>query len=351
MTAFTVELSPEEISGVIEKYGIDIKSTRERKSSFVSATTHIYELTNEKFRTARTFIVETDSGNKIVSHPSLVGSYLNEKCSEAAAEVVRATPGLTGINDFPPKHIIYFGILRAGPYYNRKSAYELIKSTDLSVVTARVRYKDASKGNHTEERVPEIVESTVNMRKLPHNAHLYVMVDDTGASGKTFDVALRRLANECTNVGSTIDEMDVYGFESGETMRVLKGLEEDLDTKINTFAIGAITGLRKNGYDMPILELSDCICNSIVDRETLGRLLPSYAPVMDKDTVGDWSARFFDIETHLKDTIAALEYRMAEPRFNKKWQQVLAKQEMKNLQNSLENYKKYTKQNPEESLK
>lgn len=330
------------VDKLILGHKIDTASTRPIEISSLKSSTHIFEVTRADLRTHKTFIIETEAGNKILSRPSLVGSQLSEECIEAAVEAVKAMFHLTEINEFPPSCVVYYAILRAGPYYTRHTALNIIRGTGVITVTARPRYITPSYLDHTGERKVEVMEGTLDFEKLPRDKHLYVVTDDTGASGQTYNVAVRRLIEECEKMGSSVKFLDVYGFHSCIAVQILKVLEKEFGIKINLFCIGGITDLAPNNYDMPFygfLGRGENGRGSVVDRSTLLRLLPQYSPLQDIDPAGDWSARSIDIETHLRHSWDRLNARMKEGNFEE-WEAVLARAELKRLEEALKKYGK-----------
>ena len=328
------------VEKIIDEHQIDTSSTRPIEISSLKSSTHIFEVTRENVKTNKTFIIETEAGNKIVSRPSLVGSELSEECTEAAVEAVKAIFHLTEIKDFPQNAIAYYAILRAGPYYARHTAFNIITNGKVATVTSRPRYTTPSYLNHTGERRVEVMEGSVDFKKLPQGKALYIVTDDTGASGKTFKVAIPKLIEECEKAGSNVKVLDVYGFLSCISVKILKEMEKEFGIKVNLFCIGGITDLAPNNYDMPFYGFKDRGDNgrgSIIDKSTLLRLLPQYPPVIDIDPVGDWSARFIDIESHLRHTVDRIKAAMEK---SSGWEVESAKSELARLELALRKHGK-----------
>ena len=327
---------------LIKEHRIDVKSTKPIEISSLKSSTHVFEVTRPDLKTHKTFIIETEAGNKIIRRPSLIGSQLSEVCAEAAVETVNAMFHLTEIKDFPPTSVIFYAIYRAGPYYARHTALNIIRGTKVSTVTARPRYITPSYLDHTGERKVIIKEGTLDFSKTPTKKPLYVVTDDTGASGQTYKVAVQTLIEQCEKVGSTVEVLDVYGFHSCVAVKILKDLEKKFGIKINLFCITGITDLAPNNYDMPLYgdkNRGDNGRGSVVDRSTILRMLPQYPPLLDIDPAGDWSARFIDIETHLhhtRDRIKAqLENVVAE-----NWEKEVVKKELERVETALNKYGK-----------
>lgn len=320
---------------IIRKYGIDTNSTREITIPSLQPSTHVYEVTNPYLRTHSTHIIETEAANRIISSPSLVGWQLSEKCFEAAREAVAAIHHLTDIDEFLPDRTVYCAFDRAGPYYGIHTVLGMIEGLEVRTVSERPRYTTKSYINHL-KKIVEIKHGTTNFRQLPRNKDLHAIIEDTGASGKTFLAGVPELVMQCKKAGSRIGEMTVYGFQSSRAMRVLRNLERELDLKINTFPMVGIMGISENMYDMPLYGFNKRGHRSTVHQETLLRILQEYkySPLVDIDVVGDWSAKFINIPTHLTNTIERLETRMKVEKFER-WQVELALQELRRLRTAL----------------
>jgi len=327
---------------LIKEHRIDTKSTKSIPISSLKASTHVFEVTRSDLKTHKTFIIETEAGNKIIQRPSLVGSQLSEVCADAAVETVKAMFHLTEIKDFPPTSVIFYAIYRAGPYYARHTALNIITGSKVNTVTARPRYITPSYLDHTGERKVIIKEGTLDFKKLPTGKPLYVVTDDTGASGQTYKVAIPTLIEQCERAGSTVEVLDVYGFHSCVSVKILKELEKQFGIKINLFCITGITDLAPNNYDMPLFGDKDRGDNgrgSVVDKSTILRMLPNYPPLLDIDPAGDWSARFIDIDTHLHHTLDRIKAQLdGKPAEN--WEKEVVKKELERVENALNKYGK-----------
>jgi hypothetical protein len=328
------------VEKIIDEHQIDTNSTRPVEISSLKSSTHVFEVTRPDLKTNKTFIIETESGNKIIARPSLVGSELSEECTDAAVEAVKAMFSLTEIKDFPQNAIAFYAILRAGPYYARHTAFNIITNGKVSTVAARPRYTTPSYLNHTGERRVEVMEGSVDFKKLPSGKELYIITDDTGASGKTFKVAIPTLIEECEKAGSSVKVLDVYGFLSCISVKILKDMEKEFGIKVNLFCIGGITDLAPNNYDMPFYGFRNRGDNgrgSVIDKSTLLRLVPQYPPLIDLDPVGDWSARFIDIESHVRHTIDRIKSVMDN---SDGWEVESAKSELERLELALRKHGK-----------
>jgi hypothetical protein len=338
----TQELLSSFVDNLIQTYGIDTNSTRELKIPSLKPSTHVYEVLKPELTTTATYIIETKATNEVISHPSLVGSHLLEKCVAGAGELVRAMACLTELYRLDPKDIIYLKVLRAGPYYGRQIAYSLIRNLDLRTVEARVRYTTPSKGEHADKKA-EIKEASTDFSELESGRLFYAMADDTGASGKTWEKFIPRCVEEIRKVGSDVRKLDVYGFQSVVALEKLKELEKKLDIKIIAFCIGGIAGIDDRLYDIPLYGPKVRGLHgrgSTVDRSTITRLLQTYPPILDLDAVGgDFSARFLDIETHLRQTIDRVNERLNGNSYEE-WQNQVAKEELKRLEDALSKYEK-----------
>ena len=271
------------------------------------------------------YIVDTPAGRSIACHPHIVGEELSRLCLEAAREAAKAIMELTDLREYSSEAIVFEHVLRAAPGYR---LHEALRELGLGFreVWIRPRYVVPSYRDHDEleERSIRIVYE--DFSNLPRRECLAVLKPDTEASGRTGEVSLKRLAEVAEEKNSAPEKLIVYGFISEPGLRRIYEAARSLGfERTFFFAIGNLTALCHNQYDMPLYgpdesrysELGELkLLGGIADYETFKRYAPEYIPGSDQP--GDWSARQLTvftgydyepggIEKHLENSIRLIE--------------------------------------------
>ena len=125
-----------------------------------------------------------------------------------------------------------------------------------------------------------------------------LLIPDTYATGRSAEAAVEDLLG----AGVEPRKIILYGFISIPALIRLGRLASEHGIELVSFAICDITQLAHNEYDMPLYGLDESLyeatgelsrLGSIVDAETLKRLLPSFIAGLDQP--GDWSERHFSL--------------------------------------------------------
>ena len=322
-----------DLDDLIKEYGIDVNSTAEIEPG-------IYEV-NE---ISNTYIIDNFWGMKIACHPHLVGTEFgkfNYNCAEESAKAIKKLAKLH------KGSLLHLHILRAAP------GYELHRFFDAPEIWIRPRYTKVSYRDHYfEDKKIEIMHR--NFQNLPKNKELTVLVPDTIASGRSVYESIKELTLDCEGVSSSIKRIVLYGFISLDGLKIIEEFTEQMDIELLSFAIGSITPLASNRYDMPLYgidleywEKNGKIKNlgGIVDMKTLERWSEEYVPGCDQP--GDFSARQLqlfngiemedgNIREHLLNSIEMIEKIREVPL--EPWQEKIAELELKKLKESLNKY-------------
>jgi len=271
------------------------------------------------------YIVDSDAGKEVACHPSIVGDKLSKLCLEMALDAAKAILELTPLREYARDSIVFEHVLRAAPGYRLHEALKDI-GVDFREVWVRPRYVTPSYRDHDEEAAKRLVIVYEDFSNLPENRDLIVVKPDTEASGRTGEIALKRLARFAEEKGCRLEELIIYGFISEPGLKAVYEVARELGfKKIYAFAIGNLTALCYNMYDMPLYGPDESYyaergeirnLGGIADYTTLERYAPEFIPGADQP--GDWSARQVRVFTgtgyepggipkHLKNSIELIE--------------------------------------------
>ncbi|MEM3584393.1 MAG: hypothetical protein QW193_03810 [Nitrososphaerales archaeon] len=262
------------------------------------------------------------AGKDISRFPHIVGYRLKKLAKSVAKDAVHLLKKLKAFKD--EYEVVFEHVLRAGPGYE---LHEALRESGKSFkeVWIRPRYAIPSYRRHYEEKrdIEIIYEDFLN---FPKNTNIILVKPDTEASGKTAEVSLIRAFEEAKRKVSSIEAIVLFGFILEPGIKCIEKIAEKHVSRLFTIAIGCVTALCKNNYDMPAYgpdESSYSLGNPrnvgcIMSEETFHRYLKEYVP--GSDMPGDWSARqskvlldnrktFEDggIEKHLKNSINFIE--------------------------------------------
>ncbi len=345
--------NPETVDRLIGEYKIDTDSTTpvKLKKAKLGKTTRI-------FRTDRkeplTFIVDTPMAREIACYPHLVGESLERTARRAAAEALPAILELSDIGKSDKdSEIVFEQILRAAPGYKLQDVAPSVLRNSYRTIYLRPRYTHRSYRDHdgTIQREIEVVHQ--NFSEFPKGKRIALIMQDTVASGRSGEVSINAALKHCEQSGCKIEKWILYGFISEYGLDILHRIAKENDISMVAFAMGNLTALSTNNYDMPLYGVDEAHwqktrtirkLGSIIDRASLEEYVPLFVPGSDQP--GDWSARqpkLFngisyepgDIIGHLNNSIrlikSLLEISSYEP-----WQKRIAENELDLLEKTLQ---------------
>jgi len=244
------------------------------------------------------YILDSPEVKSVACHPHIVGDELADCMSRVAHDAVKIISDLTSVGEVDDDDVVFEHILRAAPGYR---LHEVLRSFGLGFreVWIRPRYKLPSYRDHDEEASKEIEVVYQDFSSIPEGRELIVFKPDTEASGRTAETALTRLYEEAVKKNSRLKDLIVYGFISERGLRVVEEVASRVGfKKIYFIALGNITALCYNMYDMPLYGPDESYYSEygeirrlggVTDYEVLGKYVPEFIPGADQP--GDWSAR------------------------------------------------------------
>jgi len=307
---------------LIETFKIEVGRTEEVE--FSGQSSRIFKVKGFP-SDCEVYIVDSDAGKEIACHPSIVGDQLSQLCLEIASDAAQAILQFTPLREYAGDSIVFEHVLRAAPGYRLHEALRDV-GVGFKEVWVRPRYVTPSYRDHDEETAKRLVIVYEDFSKLPENQDLIVVKPDTEASGRTGEIALKRLAKFAEEKGSRLEELIIYGFISEPGLKAIYEVAKKLGfKKIYAFAIGNLTALCYNMYDMPLYGPDESYyaeygkiktLGGIADYTTLERYAAEFIPGADQP--GDWSARQVKVFTgtgyepggipkHLKNSIELIE--------------------------------------------
>jgi len=344
----------ETIDRLIQDYRIDTDSTSrvKIKKARVGKRTRVFRIDR---KTPPTFIIDTPMAREIACYPHLVGKSLERVARRAAAEALPAILELSGIrkNDRDCE-ILFEQILRAAPGYKLQDIAPRALGDSYRTVYLRPRYTHRSYRDHdgTVQREIEVIHE--NFMEFPKGKKIVLIMQDTVASGRSGEVSIDVALKYCQRSGCKIDKWILYGFISEYGLDVLYRIAEENDISMIAFAMGNLTALSTNNYDMPLYGVDEAHwqktrtirkLGSIIDRSSLEEYVPHFVPGSDQP--GDWSARqtkLFngisyepgDIFGHLNNSIRLIKS-LCDIGGLEPWQRQIAEKELDLLQKTLQN--------------
>jgi hypothetical protein len=315
--------SKENVNKILEKFPIDISSTKEIKINDLDPTTRIFKVVKDSplifnysknLDIGEVYILDTLSGMKIACQPEIVGEELEKLCLDSAKEFVRV---IKSMDLFENSKTAILHILRAAPGYQIATAFR----NKIPVINIRTRYTTVSYRSH--DNTKKVVVINRDYSQVKHKeAVKTVIIPDTYATGRSAEIAI----NDLFENGIIPEKIILYGFIAIPSLIKLRKLTSKRGIEMISFAIGSVTELAKNNYDMPFYGVDESWYNetlksksvpeirlmgSITDRKVLERYLPFYLPGLDQP--GDWSERQIklfngkdyetgDVSKHIKNT-------------------------------------------------
>jgi hypothetical protein len=341
------------IDRMIQENKIDVDSTRivKTRKAELRKTTKIYEVTRTE---TPTFIIDTPMAREIACYPHLVGELLEQRSREAAAE---ALPTIMELSDIGKPNgrseIVFEQILRAAPGYKLQDIAPRALGSMCKTVYLRPRYTHKSYRDHdgVVQREIEIVHQEFS--QFPKGKRIVLVMQDTVASGRSGEISIDATLKHCEESGCKIEKWILYGFISEYGLGVLCRIAKQHDIPLIVFAMGNLTALSENSYDMPLYGVDEAHwqkthairkIGSTIDRTSLKDYLPYFVPGSDQP--GDWSARQLnlfngisyepgDIVGHLNNSIRLIRS-LCEIGCFEPWQQRIAEKELDDLQKTLQ---------------
>ena len=347
------EPSSTTIDRMIQENKIDTDSTRivKTKRAKLGKKTRIYEVTRTE---TPTFIIDTPMAREIACYPHLVGELLEQRSREAAAEALPTIMELSDVGKTDGGYeIVFEQILRAAPGYKLQDIVPKVLGSACRTVYLRPRYTHKSYRDHdgVVQREIEIVHQEFS--EFPKGKKIVLVMQDTVASGRSGEISIDATLKHCVESGCKIEKWILYGFISEYGLEILQRIAKQNDIALIAFAMGNLTALSSNNYDMPLYGVDEAHwqkthtirkIGSTIDRASLKEYLPCFVPGSDQP--GDWSARqrnLFngisyesgDIVGHLNNSIRLIKS-LCEIGCFEPWQQSIAEKELDVLQRTLQ---------------
>ena len=349
-------MDAESLAKIIKDNKIDVKSTKPVPFTGLYDSTRIFKVDREDL-TKNLYIIDTEQGMKIACHPHIIGDRLDYLTLHAALETERT---LREILNIDYNNVVIEHVLRAGPGYNLHRAisirYRLIEyqtkhmiENDVPMVYVRPKYVEKSYRNHTTRELKLVYK---DFSQMPKNKDIVLIKPDTEATGMSGKLSIEEAVMESSKMGSKITDVVLYGFMAAPGIKLLDAIARRHNIKLHAFAIGNITELASNNYDMTLYGVDESHyqktgeikkLGSIVDRNTLKRYLPSFVPGSDQP--GNWSSRqsrLFtgelyedgEIEEHIKKSVELIEHLRKISNYED-WQDEIASRELVRLRKTL----------------
>lgn len=310
-------MTPEQnLESVLDFFPIDISSTKQLEIKNLKPDTKVFKVDLKKSPLilnysdatnpymGECYIIDTISGMRIACHPHIVGEELEKLCLDSATEFTKTIKNMNLLKD--PKSLAIVNILRAGPGYKEVEALqENEKSNPIQTIDIRTKYVETESGktgfrSHEDTRKAKIIHTDYSRVKSNIDKTSTLIIPDTYASGKSAEVSI----NDLLDKGLKPERIIIYGFITIPSLIRLGNLCSKNGIELTSFAIGNITELAHNNYDMPLYGVDESwysetskirLMGSIVDRKTLERYLPFYIAGLDQP--GDWSERQSSLPT------------------------------------------------------
>jgi len=278
-----------------DEFSIDVDSTEPISIPGLKESTRIFKVHRPEILD-ELYIVDTLEGRDIACHPHIVGWELSWRAHACARESVKAIDCLTGV--LKGRNKIVFGqILRACLGYELDDEFRELRP-DVKDVLIRPKYFKPSYRDH-EGAIKNIRIVFEDFRFFPKGENVVLIIQDTLASGRSCQIVLNRFLEYCEKYKTTISELYLYGFLASQGLKLVRDMAKRNDIKVKAFAIGNVTDLADNMYDMPVYGLDESYYKAfggkirklgcIIHESTLERYLPEYPPGSDQP--GDFSAR------------------------------------------------------------
>ena len=343
-----------DIDRIITEYKINIGCTKPLCISGLQKSTRVFKV-SEAALMDNLYIIDTPSGKEIACHPHIVGKELDKLALSAAGEAARAISSVIFANKKEDDtRVVVENVLRASQGYKLFPALKaLLPGRSIPQLFIRPRYVSKSYRDHVTRELQVVYK---DFSELPKDKNIVLIKPDTEATGASGVLSITEALNESKKRGSNITDVVLYGFIAIPALRLLKKTTDEHGIKLHAFAIGNISELASNNYDMTLYGIDESYFSkrgeikklgSIVDKSTLENYLPEFIPGCDQP--GDWSdrqSRIFtglgyeagDIKGHLTRSINLIENLRKISKYEA-WQDAIARKEITKLRKVLSIYK------------
>jgi hypothetical protein len=341
------------VDSIIQEYGIKVESTKLVKlnKARLSKDTRIFEVEHSSLHA---YIIDTPMTRRVACHPHVVGDELEGLVSQAAERSLPPIFELSEVNEkSSDSGVVFEQILRAAPGYQLHQAATKTIPDSFRTVYIRPRYTHTSYRDHDGmiQRQLNIVYEDFSL--LPAGKKISIIMQDTVASSRSAEISIQAAIERCERVNSRIEKWILYGFISLEGLKLLDKLAQSHDIPMIAFAMGNLTAMCANNYDMPLFGVDEWFwqkehsirrVGALVDTTTLTDYIQEFIPGSDQP--GDWSARqtqLFNgrtyesgnIRGHLENSIRLIKSLIEIGNLNN-WQKQLAATELNQLNKKLE---------------
>jgi hypothetical protein len=355
MTGVVGQLKPNLLDSIIQEYTVNVDATKPSKlKSPINKDTRVFEVEESSLNA---YIIDTPMTRQIACHPHIVGQQLQQLTHEAAQRSFQAILELSGIDTSSEgETIIFEQILRAALGYQlHEVAAELIPDS-YRTVYIRPRYTHTSYRDHDGMIQRQLNIVYEDFSTLPEGKTIDLVMQDTVASSRSAEISLQTAIDHCDKLGSRIGKWIVYGFISLKGLKILDKIAQSHGIPLISFAMGNLTALCANNYDMPLFGVDEWLwrgqgkiskLGAVVDRSTFAEYLNEFIPGSDQP--GDWSARQFklftgngyepgNISEHLENSMRLINSLTTIGNLTE-WQRELARKELDLLQQQLIKWK------------
>lgn len=340
------------VDSLIQEFRVNVDATKPaalRKTRLTEAT-RLYEV---QYSPLNAYLIDTPMTRKIACHPHIVGEELETLTLKAAEQSLPAVLELSGIDKQTHEgDVVFEQILRAAPGYQLHRAAAKLIPDSFRTVHIRPRYTHTSYRDHDGVMQRQLNVVYENFVELPKNRDIVLIMQDTVASSKSAEVSIEAAMRHCEEVGSRIRKWILYGFISLEGAKLLDKVAQSYGIPLVVFAMGNLTALCANNYDMPLYGVDEWLwrknhtvhkLGALVDRTTFVEYVKELVPGSDQP--GDWSARqskLFtgsgyedgNIQGHLENSIRLINSLLEIGTFSE-WQKQLAHNELRLLNEEL----------------
>jgi hypothetical protein len=345
------ELETTSVDSIIQEHGIKVDSTKaiSPRSIHIAKDIRVFDA---EYKSIKAYLIDTPETRRIACYPHVVGAELETLAYAAAEKSLPAILELSQIDGHQEGGIVFEQILRAAPGYQLDHAAKKLIPGNFRTVYTRPRYTHTSYRDHDGVVQRQINVIYEDFSELPNGKDVYIIMQDTVASGRSAEISIEEALRHCEEVGSRIKKWVIYGFISLEGLEILQEIAESRGVPLIAFAMGNLTALCANKYDMPLYGVDEWLwrkdhqvhkLGALVDRRTLLDYVPEVIPGADQP--GDWSARQTrlynglgyeqgDVPGHLENS-ARLIKGLLEIGTLTEWQRQLALKELEVLQAEL----------------
>jgi len=334
---------------LIQEYDIDVDSTLPAKlRSPLADGVRIFRVDRSSLDA---YIIDTPYVRRVACHPHVVGNEFESMMYRSAELSLPAILELCEINKSNCE-LLFEQILRAAPGYQLHAAAAQMIPGSFRTVFIRPRYTHTSYRDHDGmvQRQLEIVYE--DFSDLQRGKDIVLLMQDTVASSRSAVLSIERAIQKCEEIGTRIKAWILYGFIALDGLELLERVAHTHGIPLKAFALGNLTALCANNYDMPLFGVDEWLwqrqhsihkLGGLVDRLTFADYLKEFIPGADQP--GDWSARQTnlyngsgfergDIDVHLKNSIRLITS-LLEIGTLSDWQKQIAFSELEKLNEKL----------------